>query len=173
MHVTLSFYHKGRNWAYCCSTGSGFWDTSHFYRCLTVSAELMPWHGRPSSAKCVFSETVKQQINAKFCGKVAIHHISRRLFSLLKNLDFWILSIFSFSLTWDPIQCYRNENFKTLLLGQLLFFFNQTFSKISLWQSSQKLFIGILKFQIEKFLKKIKIFNNMGPYGSGNSKRYS
>ena len=31
---------------------------------------------------------------------------------------------------------YGSESFKTLLL-QLLFFFNQTFSECSLWQSSQ------------------------------------
>ncbi len=49
---------------------------------------------RPSSSvKRVFSEAV-QQINAKFCGKVAIHHISRPFFPFLKNLDFWILTIF-------------------------------------------------------------------------------
>ncbi len=46
---------------------------------------------RPSvvrpSVKRVFSETVKQ-INAKICGKVAIHHISRPFFPFLKILDF-------------------------------------------------------------------------------------
>ncbi len=42
---------------------------------------------RPSSVKRVFSETI-QQINAKFCGKVAIHHISRPFFPFLKILDF-------------------------------------------------------------------------------------
>ncbi len=49
-------------------------------------------------------------------------------------------------------------------------FFDQTFPKNSLWQSSQKLLIGILKFQILKFLKKIEIFINMGPNGSCNFK---
>ncbi len=34
-----------------------------------------------SSVKRVFSETVKR-INAKFCGKVAIHHISRPFLAL-------------------------------------------------------------------------------------------
>ncbi len=42
---------------------------------------------RPSSVKRVFSETVKQ-INAKFCEKVAIRHISRPFFPFLKILDF-------------------------------------------------------------------------------------
>ena len=51
---------------------------------------------------------------------------------------------------------YGSENFKTLLL-QLQFFFNQTFSTYSLWQSSQNLLIVILKFQILIFLKKIEI----------------
>ena len=40
-----------------------------------------------ASVKRVFSETVKQ-INVKFCGKVAIHRISRQLFPFLKILDF-------------------------------------------------------------------------------------
>ncbi len=42
---------------------------------------------RRPSVKRVFSETVKQ-INAKFCGKVAIHHISRPFLLFLKILDF-------------------------------------------------------------------------------------
>ncbi len=41
---------------------------------------------RPS-VKRVFSETVKQ-INAKLCGKVAIHYISRLFFPFFKILDF-------------------------------------------------------------------------------------
>ncbi len=86
---------------------------------------------RPS-VKRVFSETVKQ-IDAKFCGKVAIHHISRPFFPFFKILNFWILTIvFGFV-------NYGRESFKTLLLPQLWFFFNQTFSEWSLWQSSQEL----------------------------------
>ncbi len=46
---------------------------------------------------------------------------------------------------------YRSENFKTLLPIQLQFFFNQIFSTYSLWQSSQNLLLGILKFQIYYF----------------------
>ncbi len=42
---------------------------------------------RASSVKRIFSETVKQ-INAKFCGKVAVQHISRLFFPFLKILDF-------------------------------------------------------------------------------------
>ena len=49
-------------------------------------------------------ETIKG-INAKFCGKVAIQHISKPYFSLLKFKIFLILTnftnYFSFSLTWD------------------------------------------------------------------------
>ncbi len=41
---------------------------------------------RPS-IKCFFSEPVKQ-INAKFCRKVAVHHISRPCFLLFKNFGF-------------------------------------------------------------------------------------
>ncbi len=49
-------------------------------------------------------------------------------------------------------------------------FSNQTFSKYSLWQSSRKLLLGILKFQIEFKKKKIENFFHMGPYGSENFK---
>ncbi len=48
---------------------------------------------------------------------------------------------------------YGSENFKVLLLPQLWFLFNQIFSKYSLWQSSRKLLIGILKFQFFFSLK--------------------
>ncbi len=51
------------------------------------------------------------------------------------------------------------ENFKMLLLLQLRFIFSQTFSGCFLTkQSSQKLNIGILKFQIY-FIKKIQIYH--------------
>ena len=45
----------------------------------TVRANAMPWRGRPSSVKRLLSETIKRT-NAKFCGKVPIHHIRRRCF---------------------------------------------------------------------------------------------
>ena len=48
---------------------------------------------RPSSVKRVVSETFKQ-INAKYCGKVAIHPISRPFFPFFKILDFWTLMNF-------------------------------------------------------------------------------
>ncbi len=64
---------------------------------------------------------------------------------------------------------YVSENFKTLLLPVMILFQPNFFLK-SLWQSSQKLLIGILKFQILNFLKKIEIFVNMGSNGSGNFK---
>ena len=56
--------------------------------CVT-RANAVAWASvvRPSSVKRVFSETVKE-INAKFCGKVIIHHISRPFFAFLKILDF-------------------------------------------------------------------------------------
>ncbi len=101
-----------------------------FYLCLTVSAELLPWHGHPSSAcKTHFSETIKQ-INAIFCGKIAVHHIS--IFSIFKNFGFlnfnnfffFFTFFFSFLLTWDPMgvkiskhysQRYRSSNFFTVV----------------------------------------------------------
>ncbi len=57
--------------------------------------------------------------------------------------------IFFIFINMEP---YGSENFKMLLHLQLQFFFNQTFSTYSLWQSSQNLLMGILKFQIWNFL---------------------
>ena len=51
--------------------------------------------------------------------------------------------------------------FKTLVFLQLRFFLNQTFSQCSLGQSSQKLLIGILKFQF--IFKRLK-FTIVGKY---------
>ncbi len=48
-----------------------------------------------------------------------------------------------------------SKHYSTLL--QLWFFANQTFPECSLWQPSQKLLIGILKFQIQIVKKKIQI----------------
>ena len=71
--------------------------------CVSRAIAVAPSSVRPSSIKRVFSETVKG-INAKSCGKVAIHHISRPFFPILKILDFLILTIFFlFSLTWNPM----------------------------------------------------------------------
>ncbi len=94
------------------------WDIAKLHRCVDVGISASFWeivyflaHSllalldsvsranavarasvRPSSVvrpsvKRVVSETVKQ-INAKFCGKVSIHHISRPFFPFLKILDF-------------------------------------------------------------------------------------
>ncbi len=54
-----------------------------------------------------------------------------------------------------------------------MFLFQQNFfSKMPLWQQSQNLLFGILKFRIY-FLRQIEIFVNMGPYGSKNFKTHS
>ncbi len=91
-------------------------------------------------------------------------HNSKTFFPVFKMLGFLILTIsFLFSLTWDP-NPYGSENFKMLLLPQLLFLFNKIFSKYSLWQFSRKLLIGIMKCQA--FSKTSDIFVNMGPCGN-------
>ncbi len=54
----------------------------------------MPWRERPtssSSVKLEFSETGKP-INAKFGGKIAIHHISRPFSGILKMFRFYLFS---------------------------------------------------------------------------------
>ncbi len=61
-----------------------------------VSIKLLSWRRGPSSirrtsVKRIFSETIKG-INAKCCGKLAIHHISRYFFPCLINWDFLILT---------------------------------------------------------------------------------
>ena len=61
---------------------------------------------------------------------------------------------------------YLGENFKTLLLSQLWSLFNQTFSKCSLWHSSPKLSIGILKFEILALFKKKDWHLTLWPMGS-------
>ena len=53
---------------------------------------------RRPSVKRVFSETIKR-INANVCGKVAVHPISRPFFSVLKILNFLILTNF-FHFRW-------------------------------------------------------------------------
>ena len=58
---------------------------------MTVSAELVKWHGRPPpgrrrSVKRVFSEKIKR-INAKFCGKVA---------TTISSYDIFVFKIFEF-----------------------------------------------------------------------------
>ena len=80
-------------WAICPDVFSSTW----------LSSELMPWRGRLSSSS-VRKTCFLKRLNANFCGKVAVHHISRSFFSFFKILDLWILTnFFSFSLTWDPM----------------------------------------------------------------------
>ncbi len=88
-------------------------------------------------------------------------YIPRPIFQFLQILDFWTFFIF---VNMGP---YESENFKTLLF-ELQFFFNQTFTTYSLWQSSQNLLIKTWKFQVWIFFKMIEIFLNMRPYGSEN-----
>ena len=71
------------------------------------------------------------------------------------------LNLMHFFFIFVNMRPYGSENFKTLLLQQLQFFFNQPFSTYSLWQSPQKLLLGISKFRIWNFEKTIEIFHNM------------
>ncbi len=57
-----------------------------------------------------------------------------------------------------------------LLLPQLWFFFNQTVLKIPRDSPHKSDFLAFWKFKFKSFLKKIEIFINMGPNGSGNFK---
>ncbi len=63
------------------------------------------------SVKRVFSETMKQ-INAKVCGEVATHHISKPFLFLFQTFRFFIFNehLFIF-INMEP---YESENFKSL-----------------------------------------------------------
>ncbi len=70
--------------------------------CVSRGIAMAQASVRPSSVKCVFSETM-EGINAKSCGKAAMHHISRPF--VFKNFGFFNFNdFFSFSLTWDPME---------------------------------------------------------------------
>ncbi len=77
------------------------------------------------SVNCAISETTKR-INAKFCGKVAIHHMSTQLFPFFKIWNFLILTIsFSFSDTWYPMgvkisKCYSSQSYGSFSSKPLL-----------------------------------------------------
>ena len=99
-----------------------------------------------------FSDTITR-FNATFCGKIhmAIHHFSRHLFPVFHN--FGVLDMGPYESPKIHSAAPPAELFLTILL----------------WQSSQKLLLGILKFKV-CFLKKNEIFVNMRPYGSENFK---
>ncbi len=73
-----------------------------------------------------------------------------------------------------PMGRYRSKMSKTLFLPQLGFFFSNKrfFYKCFIWQHSQKLLLGILKFQF-KFTKRWKSLLTWDPMGVNISKRYS
>ncbi len=122
------------------------------------------------SIKRVFSETIKR-INANFYRKVAVHPISRPFSPFFKILEFEFNELFFIFVNMEP---YGSENFKMILLLQLQFFYNQAFSTYSLWQSSQNLLIGILKFyfKFEFEKKRLKFSLTWDPMGVKISKRY-
>ncbi len=69
-------------------------------------------HHHPS-VKQVFWETIKKS-NATYCGKAAVHRISKPFFPFFKILDCWILTNFFFIfINMGP---YGSENFKMVLL---------------------------------------------------------
>ncbi len=81
------------------------------------TAELLLSRGRPSSVvrpsvKPIFSEPVGH-INAKFGGKVPLHHISRPFFYFSKFCIFDFLRIFSVFVNMGP---FGRKNFNRLLL---------------------------------------------------------
>ena len=65
------------------------------------------------------------------------------VYVLKKNGFYNFNELYSLSLIWDPVGV---KILKTLPLLQLQFFFNQTFSTYSLWQSSQNVLTGVRNF---------------------------
>ena len=79
---------------------------SVFSSACVYTAELLSWRSclssvSPSSVNLGFSETAAW-IQAKFYGKLPMHHISRPFF-LLSKFSSNFYDFFSFSLTWDPM----------------------------------------------------------------------
>ena len=103
----------------------------------------MSWYMGLCPSSVIGSESSQRLLffsNQTFCECSLLWQSSQKYI-----LGFWI-----FFLNMGP---HGRENFKTLLLIQLWFFFNQT-SECSLWQSSQKIPTGMLKFQISIFFKR-------------------
>ncbi len=134
--VVVLVYHFSSAWlcqqSHCCGAG---------VRRPSVRRAL------PSSVKRVFSETAKG-VNAKSCGKVATHRISRPFFFIIHNFVFFSnFAIFSpFINTWP----YVSENFKTLLVPYFSFVLNLFFSKHSLWHK----YSAFWNFKFKSFFKK-------------------
>ncbi len=77
--------------------------------CKNITLEFIVLQDKPVDLLQVLSNLQVDllQVSSKltpFCGKVAIHHISRAFISVFQNLGFLPLMIFfSFSLAWDPM----------------------------------------------------------------------
>ncbi len=123
----------------------------------------MRWCGCPSSIN-EFSQKPSCELTPIFVER-QLSTISPDNF-VFKNFGFlnFYYELFAISLT---IHAMGIKNSKMLLLLQLQFFFNQTFSTYFLWQSSQNLFIGILKtlkFSLTWEPMAVKISNHYSSY---------
>ena len=91
------------------------------YLCSTLSAELLPRRRHPMSTNSGFSETAAW-IQAKFCGKLPLHHNSRLFLFFSKFSLFY--DFFLFFINMGP---YGSKNFKMLPLLQSSSDLGQTF----------------------------------------------
>ncbi len=105
-----------------------------------MSAELMKSKFVRRPCRNYISEP-NARISFKFHLWLLLDYLQRQFFSFFL---FIFYEYISFSLTWDPIGVKISKHYS--LLPQLCFIFNQTFSKYALWQSSQELLLGIVKF---------------------------
>ena len=144
----------------------------HFQLCLTLSAELLSWRRRPSvqSVNSGFSETAAW-IQAKFCGKLPIRHISSFFlifFFFLVDFLFSFFSIFFFFVfvNMGPMgakisKCYFSHNFDPIA--------TKLYDKYDSHGGIQAItFVAIC--QKLKILSYFEIFVKTGPYRAGNFK---
>ena len=112
---------------------------------VAQAAVVRPFVRRPSFRKtrCL---RIRQANQCQILWKGSYPPYLQTTFCVFKILDFWSLTNFN-SVNMGP---YGSENFQTLLLLQLQFFFNQTFCTYSLCRFSPNLLIGFWNFKIVK-----------------------
>ena len=85
------------------------YSRAHFLLSSTVSAELIPWRGRPScrrpSVKRVFSGTTLCELMSNVVKRQLFAIYSDDIFYFSKFLDFLYITLtfFTLSLPWDPM----------------------------------------------------------------------
>ena len=110
-----------------------------------------------------------------------------KCYSSLVNLVLVAMRLKNCQSDYKPCSLTHSKCYSYKSPPQLWFFFNQTFSKNSLWESSQKLlflkipcesphksyFLAFWNFKFQIFFKRLKFLLTWDPMGVKISKRYS